>query len=464
MDRMKSIPGGRIAFGIHVAWAMPGTSHVLGNLQKTKHYIMSRSYFRSLARQAGVPVSIFGLCMGGALAQAADATVDKLEKENQDLRKRLDALEAVAKKEGILPDEKASGHVLKAMSETTISGFVQASYFYNNRTPADGKSDGYLWNTTHNSFSLNKVKVTLASKGVERSGESWDAGYRTSLMWGEDSQVLNTGSPVAGFEAIREAFVEAHVPIGTGLNVKAGHLISLLNYESGDGGAANANFSQGYQWFYTGNGPAAGFQLNYKITDMVDVTARIQNGLYAGPVDSNNAKIAMGAIGIKPSDATWFSLIGFGRVGGQGNGGDSVRGGSLLAGHTLTEGLNLGLEFDYFSFEAKPSDLELWSIGTWITYDFTSKFGVALRAEYLDDKDGGGIKGVGLPGAIRGSSAILSPDIDGDLSSLTLTFNYKPAPNIKIQPEIRYDRTSYAGGFDGTKDRFTFGAGVSYLF
>lgn len=426
---------------------------------------MSRSYFRSLARQTGVPISIAGLCMGGMLAHAApDAAVDKLEKENQDLRKRLDALEAVAKKEGILPTDKGAGSVIKAMSETTLSGFVQASYFYNTRNPTDGKSDGYLWNTTHNSFSLNKVKVTLASKPVERSGDSWDAGYRTSLMWGEDSQVLNTGSPMGGFEAIREAFVEANIPIGTGLNLKAGQLISLLNYESGDGGAANANFSQGYQWFYTGNGPSAGVQLSYKVTDMVDVTARIQNGLYAGPVDSNDAKIAMGAIGIKPWDSTWFSLIGFGRVGGNGNGGDMVNGGSLLAGHKLTEEFNLGLELDYFSFEAKPNDLDLWSIGTWITYDFTSKFGIALRGEFLDDKDGGGIKGVGLPGGIRASSAILSPDVNGDLASLTLTFNFKPTPNIKIQPEIRYDHTSYAGGFDGKKDRVTIGAGVSYLF
>jgi len=426
---------------------------------------MSRKHLRSLARQSALPVSIVGLCLGGVLVQGqSDGKISKLEQENQDLKKRLDALESVAKKEGILASGSADGNAIKAMSETTISGFVQASYFYDTRKPADNKSDGYLWNTTHNSFSLNKVKLTLASKPVERSGDAWDAGYRTSLMWGEDSQVLNTGSPLGGFEGLREAFVEANIPVGTGLNLKAGQLISLLNYESGDGGAANANFSQGYQWFYTGNGPSAGVQLNYKITDMVDVTARVQNGLYAGPVDSNDAKIAMGAIGIKPSDATWFSLIGFGRVGGEGNGGDSVKGGSLLAGHKLTDEINLGLEFDYFSFEAKPKDLDLWSIGGWVGYDFTAKFGIAVRAEYLGDKDGGGIKGIGLPGAIRGGSAITSADVDGDLSSVTLTFNYKPVPSIKIQPEIRYDHTSYAGGFDGKQSRVTIGAGVSYLF
>jgi hypothetical protein len=61
-------------------------------------------------------------------------------------------------------------------------------------------------------------------------------------------------------------------------------------------------------------------------------------------------------------------------------------------------------------------------------------------------------------------SAITSTDPNGNLSSFTLTLNYKPVPNVKIQPEIRYDHTTYNGGFDGGQDRFIVGAGVSYLF
>jgi len=97
-----------------------------------------------------------------------------------------------------------------------------------------------------------------------------------------------------------------------------------------------------------------------------------------------------------------------------------------------------------------------------VTYDINEKFGLALRAEYLDDQDGFGIKGIALGG--RAGSAIMSPDPHGDLSSVTLTLNYKPLPNIKIQPEIRWDHTSYAAGFDGQDNRFMIGAGISYLF
>jgi hypothetical protein len=415
------------------------------------------------------PVSL-GACVGTALLSTASTAygqaesgntvrMERLEKENQELKQRLEALEGLAKKEGIMGTPGPTNYV-KALSSIQLSGFVTASYFYDTSKPADRKSNGYLWNTSEDSFSLNKVKVTLASAPVERSGDKWDAGYRASLIFGEDAALVNTGGETQGLEDLREAYVELNAPLGSGLNIKAGQLISLLNYESGDGGAANPNFSQGYQWYYTGNGPSAGVQLGYEFTDWLDVKARVQNGLYAGAIDNNSAKTFMGSIGIKPFKDLWFSLIGFG---GDENANFSVTGGSLLAGYQVTQPFGIGLEFDYFHFDPSPSpSADLWSIGTWLTYDFTSKVGLALRAEYLDDKDGFGIKGVALGG--RSGSAIMSPDANGSVESVALTLNYKPFPNVKIQPEIRYDHTSYAGGYDGADDRFLIGAGISYLF
>jgi hypothetical protein len=412
------------------------------------------------------PLSL-SACLGSALmaaapsvyAQAAETgnavRLERLEKENQDLRRRLEALEGTR---GATPPNMPT-NVLRTLSQSTLSGFVTASYFYDTSTPADRRANGYLWNTSVNSFSLNKLKVTLASPPAERSGSEWSAGYRASLIFGEDSSVVNTGGETQGFEALREAYVELNVPVGTGLNVKAGQLISLLNYESGDGGAANPNFSQGYQWYYTGNGPSAGVQVGYEVNEFVGVKARVQNGLYVGAIDNNDNKCFMGSVGLKPTKDLWLSLIGFTSH----ESSFGVSGGSVLAGYQFTPGFGLGLEFDYFHFTPDPGPgADLWSVGTWITYDFTPTVGVALRAEYLDDKDGFGINGLGVGG--RAGSAIVSPDADGDLASLTLTLNYKPFPSIKIQPEIRYDHTTYDLGFDGKEDRFIIGAGISYLF
>ena len=410
-----------------------------------------------------------GACIGSALLGTVPSTLaqaesgntvrmERLEKENEELRKRLESIESMMQKEGL--SSSMPTNVVKALSDVQISGFVTASYFYDTSDPEDRKSNGYLWNTSENSFSINKVKVTIASAPVERSGDTWDAGYRASLIFGEDAPIVNTGGEAQGLEDLREAYVELNAPIGTGLNIKAGQLISLLNYESGDGGAANPNFSQGYQWFYTGNGPSAGVQLGYTFTDWLDVKVRAQNGLYAGAIDNNSSKTYMGSLGIKPLENLWFSVIGFG---GHESAGFDLLGGSLLAGYQVTEPFGIGFEFDYFQFDPDPApEAELWSVGAWLTYNLTEKVGLALRGEYLDDSDGFGIPNISLGGRV--GSAIVSPDTEGDLSSLTLTLNYKPVPNVKVQPEVRYDHTSYEDGFDGQESRFLVGAGISYLF
>src|SRR5258706_5627884 len=168
------------------------------------------SRFNPLSKRLVVGGIIIGSA-AGAFAQDA-ATV---EKENQDLKARVDALELLAKKEGLIPSGSAPKFV-SAMSDISISGFVQASYFYNTRRPSDGYSDGYLWNTKDNSFSINKVKLTIASKPVDT--DKWDAGFKTSLMFGDDAPDLNspgafgtTGSNTS-FNDLREAYIELNVP------------------------------------------------------------------------------------------------------------------------------------------------------------------------------------------------------------------------------------------------------------
>ena len=406
----------------------------------------------------------FGACVGTALLASgsaafaqADPRVDKLEKENADLKKRLDSLEMMAQKEGLTPSAPPP-YLVKALSEIQLSGFGQASYFYNGANPDDGESDAYLWNTKDKSFSLNKVKLTLSSKPV--ATDKWDAGFKTSLIFGDDAPQLNSPGlngnvSSTSFNDLREAYVEINVPIGTGLNIKAGELISLLNYESGDGGAANVNFSQGNQWWFTGNGPSAGVQATYNFTDKVGLTARVDNGLFQGPVDNNEGKAFSASLNLKPTSNFWFNVYPFYDVQPAGS---TTRGVGTIGGVQITEKLGTGFEVDYFNFHSPGNDSDLWSVGAWIWYDFTPKVGIAFRADYIGSPDGV------LGPAVRPGAGITTKDSDGDLASLTLTLNWKPVPNIKIQPEIRFDTTSYNDGLDGQKSRVIVGAGVSYLF
>ncbi len=401
-----------------------------------------------------------GLTAQGQTAPGDDK-ITALEQKNAAMQSRLDTLEDLVKKEGLMPSGPTNS-VISGLSQLKISGFVQASYFYNTQRPANGFNDGYLWNTKDNSFSLNKFKLTIASAPV--ASDKWDAGFQTSLLFGEDAPDLNSGGANGlggntSFNDLREAYVELNVPIGTGLDIKAGELISLLNWESGDGGAANPNFSQGNQWWFTGNGPSAGIQGTYNFTDKIGLTLRVDNGLFQGPVDVNSGKAFSGSLNFKPTKALWINLIGWYESAAGGD--NDISGFSTIGGYQVCEKLGTGWEADYFNFSSVVNASDLWSVGGWIWYDFTPKIDLALRADYVDNRDGM------LGPAVRpGAGLPFSPDSDGSLGSVTLTLNYKPVPNIKIQPEIRYDYTSYSKGLeaDGKKDRIIIGCGVSYLF
>jgi hypothetical protein len=117
---------------------------------------------------------------------------------------------------------------------------------------------------------------------------------------------------------------------------------------------------------------------------------------------------------------------------------------------------------DYFNFNAPGNASDLWSVGGWAWYDFTDKIDLAFRADYIGSPD----PALGFGPDVRNGlpANIATPAFGSYLGSLTLTLNLKPTPNIKVQPEIRYDYTGVKSGLDGRKDRFIVGMGASYLF
>ena len=158
---------------------------------------------------------------------------------------------------------------------------------------------------------------------------------------------------------------------------------------------------------------------------------------------------------LKPTSKFWVNVYGFAE---DATGGTETLGFGTIGGFQVSEKLGTGFEFDYFNFDTAGISSDLWSVGGWAWYDFTPKVGLAFRADYISSPDGV------LGPAVRPGAGITTTDVDGNLASFTLTLNWKPVPNIKVQPEIRYDTTSYAGGLDGEESRFMIGAGISYLF
>ncbi len=287
------------------------------------------------------------------------------------------------------------------------------SYFHDSTEPPACEnghiSPGYLWNRRNDNFTINKVKLDFREPaGGRPAAYKFDVAYRAPFIAGQDAPIVNSGSGITGVDYLREAYLELNVPIGTGLNVRwrAGETASVLLFTAqlspANGGAANDNFPQGFQWFYTGNGRRARVQLGYDFTDMIGVKARVQNGLYAGPVDNNSySKTFVGAVDLKPTTNLVVPTC-------CGAGGCeqalhfakrcSVAKSSAF-GFQATTALSFGTEFDFFDFKnastvVPPGNNSVWSVGLWSTYAFTDQLALAFRGEFLRDAHGADISGV----------------------------------------------------------------------
>ena len=98
-------------------------------------------------------------------------------------------------------------------------------------------------------------------------------------------------------------------------------------------------------------------------------------------------------------------------------------------------------------------DAQWWALGGWVTYDFNSAVGLALRGDYVNDQDGARTNGVfGFP-ANTGQK----------FGSGTATLNIRAWPDAVVRPELRYDRSTLAA-FAGKKDQVTFALAVAYLY
>ncbi len=139
-------------------------------------------------------------------------------------------------------------------------------------------------------------------------------------------------------------------------------------------------------------------------------------------------------------------------------GDNETKGFGTIGGLQITDKLSTGYEFDYFNFDNAGDRTDVWSIGSWTSLEVTPTTGFAFRADFIDSH--GGVLGP----AMRPGSGITTTDVDGNLASFTLTLNWKPMPNVKVQPEIRLDTTSFAEGLDSHGARLTVGAGVTYMF
>jgi len=403
----------------------------------------------------------------------------------------LAAVGAVSMASAVRADEAKLSQVQTALSNTTISGFVDVAVQYNmgnqstsgNLPPYANNGFGNVISSDANTgirdgFSLNAVDVAI-NKPLDDS--PWAAGYCVEFNAGTgaingvpsghnivDGNV--SGGTSLGLLAIRQAYITMRTPLGNGIDWKLGVMDGITGYESNTG-YANPNYTRSYGYIINPTS-YTGLLGTYKIIDGISITGGIINiGTTLG-FDSNgyslNSKNFVGAITLTAPES-WGWLKGS-AINGQtiqsfdNNGVITYSASATLA--TPVAGLKVGLAFDALQSTSEGAPEAHGNVyGVYATYDATDKLHFALRGELVD-----------ADGLMNNESGEDDPfntlGTGTKIEEVTATVQYDLWANVVSRAEFRWDHaenfhiygSNTANDEPGTQDAFLIALNVVYKF
>ena len=349
-------------------------------------------------------------------------------------------------------------------SETTVAGFkltgfAEGSYAYSGRSVGDTAIVGRLYDRLQNRFTLNALAVVLDRP---YDPATWSAGFHTEVLVGEDASVIQSNGFSLGPQGdIPHFYLTLNVPTasGNGLQFKIGRIPTLMGLEVIET-YANPNWSEGNQFVYVENFTGTGVSVETRFNSHVDAQIRVING-WDQVADNNTRKSLMGRVGFSPDAATSVGIVGFW-------GPEETR--DNVANRYGIEALvwrkfggvavwvqgDVGREQANAALPDPTQDATWWALGGWVTYDFTSAVGLALRGDYVNDENG-------ARSTINGTGVGFPMNIGHRFGSATATLNLRCWPGAVVRPEVRYDRSTLRA-FNGRRDQVTGAIGVVYIY
>lgn len=216
-----------------------------------------------------------------------------------------------------------------------LSGYVDTSYLVNFRG-ADGSSpipganananaaatfsqanygNARVFDRQFDEFTLHAVKLTLEK---DKDDSDFPAGFRVDMMYGADANVLNNrGIPftigAGSRDAVQDdsdfyleqAYVNLGLPLGDGVDVKIGKMVTLIGYEVIES-PANANFSRSFGFGLaplTQTGVTFGYNINEYLTATIGLINGLDNdGLVNGAGNNNTEFSGVYRLDVKSPD------------------------------------------------------------------------------------------------------------------------------------------------------------------
>ena len=395
-----------------------------------------------------------------------------------------------------------------------VGGWLNGGVTYNANNPSNNFNGPATFGDRSAEPQLNQLNLFI-QRAVATEGDSWDVGGRFDIMFGTDSvftqaygvpafdvntgQPLNRGSWDLNFLgsnsnrfydiAIPQAYAEFYVPVGNGLNVKAGHFYTPIGYETVPA-PDNFFYTHAYTMQYGEPFTHTGVMGNYTINDNFAVMGGVVTGSATGGWDGGwdkqlgNWSGLMGATWTSTDKNTSFNASGtYGGTSEQSSQDWAMY--SLVLKHNITDKFHMVVQHDHgFAdnvvtstsaiLQGRPGDAEWYGINTHLTYDVLDNLAAGVRAEWFRDQNGFRVCSPGrVAAATDGNNnsyatggANTSGCTPGSYYAITAGVNWKPLKWLNVRPNVRYDwvdASAYAGGGstlgpfgDGNNDQFLF--------
>jgi len=359
---------------------------------------------------------------------------------------------AIANGKGVL--EKALG--------IGISGFLDTSYTWSSnhpRSPSD--ISGRYFHKDHNKIVFNDFNLTL-----DKPEKDWGVGFHFVGDFGRTGELLREATlwnkklqkqPSA---ELREAFLTTTIPIGEGLQIKAGKFVTLLGAEIlPTPGARNPNISDSFMFLFSIPFTHTGALFTYPVLKTLSISAGPVTG-WDNPHDNNSRPSFLGGVNFTPIDTFAFtSNVIVGPEQRHQNGRTRFVISNVATIKPMSD-LTFILDYDYGHEEKVTASLR---DATWqgfsaiASYDWTERVNTALRGEWFNDRDG-----ARLGGDFFGTHANVN------VGEVTLTGAYKFTKMLVGRAEVRQDwsdrRFYQRGSSSADKNQTTLALQVIYTY
>jgi hypothetical protein len=369
--------------------------------------------------------------------------------------------------------------ILDYLHGATLNFAVDEYYEYNFNDPVGRVNALRAYDVLSNNISLNQADLVFERAPDVDAGRPF--GLRLDLQYGQATDTLQ-GNPAneprpAIYQNIYQAYGTYVVPIGNGLTVDVGKFGSSIGIE-GNYTKDQMNYSRSY-WFDYLPFYHMGVRAAYKVNDKLTLNYWLVNGTNQAEATNGYKDELFGFTGTPNKNITWNVNYYLGqehpdRVVVSSNGPIPVQPGLTFQAITPAPNGKLDIFDSYVNWQAKPKltfalegdyviEREWQNTNTalgqssapshviggagYAKYQFSPKFAVAGRAEYMSDRGG------------------LFSGITQALKETTVSFDYKLSDGFLMRYEWRRDFSNQPSFFTDkngvlSKEQQTLGVGI----